>query len=69
MIVEDGGKLVVEGNDFSFKRANSPYLARQLSRNDPLLRVIEGPPFVSSAGGKGALIKNVYPPRVFRDRV
>jgi hypothetical protein len=27
MIVEDGGRLVAEGNDFSFKRVNSPYLA------------------------------------------
>jgi hypothetical protein len=36
MIIKGGGKLGAEGNDFSLKRATSPYLARQLSREDPL---------------------------------
>nr|BAD22189.1 hypothetical protein [Oryza sativa Japonica Group] len=36
MIVEGPGKLGTEGNDFSLKRVPSPYLARQLSRDDPL---------------------------------
>jgi hypothetical protein len=36
MIVEDGEKLGAEENNFLLKRADFPYLARQLSRSDPL---------------------------------